>query len=88
MVSYPKEGGVNLWEEDGTIEYEDSSTVATLVTILLVFLVGIFLGVMGTLTSVTCSVKEHYCIRYNTTQEYIACKSKPIQEIYSLMEER
>ena len=43
---------------------------------------GAILGASGTITL----TKEHYCLKYSNTQEYIACKNKSIQQIYSMMD--
>ena len=61
----------------GTVEHNNSYLIFSL---LLAFMLGALLGSMIASATVA-SVKEHYCTRYTDTQEYIACKNKPIQEI-------
>ena len=67
-------------------ENESSDICYFIFGLLLVSVIGAFLGSLVTASSTVASVKKHYCTRYTNTQEYIACKDKPIQEIYALME--
>jgi hypothetical protein len=64
----------------------ESLDTSIIVVTLLIGLSGAFLGSLIAASSTVATVKEHYCTKYNNTQEYIACKNKPIQEIYALME--
>ena len=67
-------------------EHESLDVPYFIFSVLIVFFIGAFLGSIVTASSTVAIVKEHYCTRYTSTQEYIACKNKPIQEIYALME--
>lgn len=64
----------------------ESLDISIIFVTLLIGLGGAFLGSLIASCSTVAMVKQHYCTRYNNTQEYIACKNKPIQEIYALME--
>ena len=64
----------------------ESLDISIIFVTLLIGLGGAFLGSLIASCSTVATVKEHYCVKYNSTQEYIACKNKPIQEIYALME--
>jgi hypothetical protein len=67
-------------------ENESLDISYTIFVTLLIGLGGAFLGSLIASSSTVATVKGHYCTKYNNTQEYIACKNKPIQEIYALME--
>jgi hypothetical protein len=85
MVDYFKDGSRDYWY-DGTVEHSDEGVPYLIFVTLLIGLVGAFLGSLIASCSTVAMVKQHYCTKYNNTQEYIACKNKPIQEIYALME--
>lgn len=50
------------------------------------FLVGAVFGALLASTSTVALTKQHYCLKYSNTKEYTACKNKPIQQIYSMMD--
>lgn len=52
------------------------------------FLVGASTGAILGTSSTVALTKQHYCLKYSNTQEYIACKNKPIQQIYSMMDRK
>jgi hypothetical protein len=79
-------GEIDYEEKDGTVEHDGEGVSSLVLSLLFVFVVGAFLGSMIAASSTVATVKGHYCTKYNNTQEYIACKNKPIQEIYALME--
>lgn len=80
-----KDGSRDYWY-DGTVEHDGVDVPYLVFSLFLAFVVGALFGSMIAVSSTVATVKEHYCVKYNSTQEYIACKNKPIQEIYTLME--
>ena len=85
-IDYEDKGGSRDYWYDSTVEHDGEGVPYLIFVTLLIGLVGAFLGSLITASSTVATVKEHYCVKYNNTQEYIACKDKPIQEIYALME--
>jgi hypothetical protein len=85
MADYSKDGSRDYWY-DGTVECKDEGVPYLIFGVLLAFMGGALLGSMIASSDTVGTVKEHYCTRYTDTQEYIACKNKPIQEIYALMD--
>ena len=85
MLDYSKDGSRDYWY-NGTVEHDGEDVPYLVFSLLLVFMVGAFLGSIIAASSTVATVKEHYCTRYTNTQEYIACKNKPVQEIYTLMD--
>lgn len=86
-MSSPKEGSINYWDYDGTIEQDDGFIIPSLIfTLLLAGCIGAFFGVLITMSITESTIKQHYCVQYTNVQEYLTCKALPLQEIYALME--
>ena len=78
-------------ENDGiplVVEADNGKMDGTLTFLLttILFAVGLFVGVIVSSSYDVAVFKGHYCARYNNTQQYIACKNKPMNELYQEMD--